>query len=99
MACPTVALSKAEVWEALAALPNWHYKENALERVYQAQTYLEGLDKLNVIAQLSESANHHPDLILGWRQLTVRYWTHTAGGVTPLDFELAQRAEHALIRS
>lgn len=96
MACPTTALSAEEIRQQLANLPNWQYKENALERFYKAHSYLEGLEKLNTIAQLSEAADHHPDLVLGWRKLTIRYWTHTAQGVTALDFDLAQQAEKAL---
>lgn len=96
MGCPTIALSEAEIRAGLENLAGWRLHQNALERVYDGKSYLEALEKLNAIAQLSEAANHHPDLILSWKKLTVRYWTHTACGVTELDFKLARHAESLL---
>lgn len=93
MSCPTVALQPEEITERLGALPHWELKDNALERVHTGRTYLDALAILNRIAEISEAADHHPDLSLNWKKLTVRYWTHTAGGVTELDFELARLAE------
>lgn len=94
--CPTIALSADAIREKLNTLPHWQIKDNALERTYKATSYLDGLEKLNAIAQLSETENHHPGMLLEWRKLTVRYWTHTAQGVTELDFQLAQQAEKIL---
>jgi len=97
MACPTVALGEVEIRERLMGLPGWEYKDNALERVYDGESYLEALEKLNAVARLSEAADHHPDLVLNWKKLTVRYWTHTAKGVTELDFQLARQVEDVLV--
>lgn len=96
MACPTTALSAEEIAEGLKNLPHWRLQDNALERVYDGRSYLEALDKLNAIARLSEEADHHPALSLNWKKLTVRYWTHTARGVTGLDFKLAEAVEKLL---
>lgn len=74
----------------------WQVNNNALERVYRASSYLEALDKLNIIAQHAEAVNHHPDLALHWKTLIIRYWTHTANGVTALDLEQAQQVEKLL---
>ncbi|WP_373531221.1 4a-hydroxytetrahydrobiopterin dehydratase [Vampirovibrio sp.] len=96
MACPTVSLSRVDIENQLNDLPDWIFNQNALERVYEGKNYLDALQKLNAIAQLSEAADHHPDLSLNWKKLTIRYWTHTAQGVSDLDFKLAHQAEHAL---
>ena len=87
MACPV---------ERLEALPQWSYRERALRRVYIGKTYLDALSMLNRVAELSEAADHHPDLMLEWKKLTIHYWTHTAKGVTTLDFELATQVENLL---
>jgi 4a-hydroxytetrahydrobiopterin dehydratase len=94
--CLTEALSAEVIHERMETLSSWQVKDNALERVYNAGSYVEGLEKLNAIAQLSEAENHHPELTLAWRKLTVRYWTHTAHGITQLDFQLARKAEAIL---
>lgn len=96
MTCPTTPLPDGEIQFRLQALPDWTLHDNALERVYHADSYLEAVELLNRIARQAETANHHPDLLLSWRTLTVRYWTHTAQGVTSLDFELAQQVERIL---
>jgi len=74
-------------------LENWTVEDRALERHYQSKNYLDGLEKLNGIAKMSETENHHPELLLEWGRLTIRYWTHTANGITALDFQLARQAE------
>jgi 4a-hydroxytetrahydrobiopterin dehydratase len=89
-------LAEPEIRERLRQLPYWRLKDNALERQYDGASYLDALEKLNAVARLSEAADHHPELRLGWKHLTIRYWTHTADGVTALDFELAQRVEALL---
>ena len=96
MASTVTALERTAIEAALKTLSGWQYTDQALERVYTGKTYLEALDKLNAIAQLSEAQDHHPDLTLNWKKLTIRYWTHTAQGVTELDVKLAQLAEAAL---
>lgn len=96
MPCPTQALSAVDIEAQLKALPHWQLKDKALERTYTGKTYLAALEILNRIAQLSETADHHPDLSLHWKKLTLRYWTHTAQGVTELDFQLAHQVEAML---
>ncbi len=89
-------LNPDEIEDRLCTLPAWHLMRNAIERVYEAPSYRAALDKLNVIAHLSETADHHPEMVLEWKRLTVRYWTHDADGVTERDFELAQEIERLL---
>jgi 4a-hydroxytetrahydrobiopterin dehydratase len=90
------SLDLTSIEERLKALPGWQVKENALERVYLGKSYLDALEKLNTIAQLAEEADHHPDMLLSWKKLTVRYWTHTANGITDLDFDMANKVEAIL---
>ena len=93
---PTTALSNADIQQRLQRLPHWGFTGNALERIYDGPNYLASVETLNQIARLSEEADHHPDLTLNWKKLTIRYWTHTAQGVTDLDFKLAEQVESLL---
>lgn len=86
-------LSLAQIEAELQSLPGWHYRNQALERVWTTPSYLEGARKLMEIAQWAESADHHPALSLDWGQLTIRYHTHSAGGVTGLDVAQARQIE------
>ena len=78
-------------------LPLWQYRDNAIERVYRGRTYLDALEKLNKIAHHAEAVDHHPDLALQWKTLIIRYWTHTAHGVTELDIAQAKHIESLLV--
>lgn len=97
LALSHMALSSNDVIGLLdGELSLWHFKENALERVYHAVTYLDALDLLNKVAWHAEAVNHHPDLLLNWKTLVIRYWTHTVNGVTDLDVEQARAVERLL---
>ena len=97
MSSPT-RLSDNEIQEHLTQLPYWRYANNALERVHTGDTYLQALDLLYELGKFAEEQNHHPDLYLRYKELTIRYWTHTAQGVTLNDVEAA-RAVEKFIRS
>ena len=89
------ALAEAEIQQRLAsgALEAWTYQENALQRIHTCHLYLQSLELLYQVGQMAEQADHHPDLLLHYKRLTIRYWTHRAKGVTELDFECARKAE------
>ena len=90
----TTALSETEIDALLRAeLPGWTFTDNALQRIYSGPAYPDALQLLFDIGQLSERLNHHPDLLLHYKTLTIRYWTHTAKGITQRDVDLAIEAE------
>ncbi len=90
---PTPLLTASELIEALSTLPDWTQDGNELTRTYKFPTYLEGIDFVSKLGHAAESMNHHPDLAVGWRKVAVRLSTHSAGGLTALDFELARKAD------
>lgn len=86
-------LSDDTIKEHLETLPYWRFSDNALERVHTGDTYLQALDLLNAIGKWADERDHHPDLYLRYKELTIRYWTHTAQGVTLHDVEAAREVE------
>lgn len=85
--------SEAEITERLRALPGWYYEEGWIRRVYKTDGWPTTLMLVNAIGYLAESAYHHPDLTVTWARVTVKLMTHSAGGITGKDFELARRIE------
>jgi len=79
--------------EALADLPGWHHDAGWLHRRYTTDGWRSTMLAVNAIAFLAEAANHHPDLGVHWGAIEVRLQTHSAGGVTDKDLELARRIE------
>jgi 4a-hydroxytetrahydrobiopterin dehydratase len=70
----------------------WTEVDGALERTFTFPGFRDALAFVNRVGELAESENHHPDIRIDYRRVTLRWWTHTAGGVTDRDAELAARS-------
>lgn len=86
-------LTLDDIETALSKLPGWKREGAELVKTYRFATYLQGIEFVTLVAQSAETMNHHPDLYVGWRKVTVRLTTHSAGGITSLDIQMAQNAE------
>lgn len=83
-------LSEAEVKKFLEAHPLWKVEGDALVRTYEAPAFLRGIEFVDQVARLAESADHHPDIDIRWRKVTLRFITHDAGNkITEFDTRLA----------
>ena len=87
------ALSPDEIQKRLVDLPQWKQVDKALERVQTFPAYKDALDFVYQVGLAAEAEDHHPDIVMNFKRVTVRYWTHTARGITALDFKLAAMVE------
>ena len=69
----------------------WEEVDEALERTFELDSFISALDFVNRLGALAEAEDHHPDITISYRKVTVRWWTHTAGGVTDRDRDLAEK--------
>jgi 4a-hydroxytetrahydrobiopterin dehydratase len=67
----------------------WTEVDGALERTFELPSFAEAIAFVNRVAELAETEDHHPDITIAYRRVTLRWWTHTAGGITARDRELA----------
>ena len=74
-------------------MDDWREVEGALERTYELGSFEEAIAFLNRVAILAEAENHHPDIAIAYRRVTLRWTTHSAGGITDRDRELALRSD------
>jgi len=86
-----------DILNALAALPSWHMEEGMLTREAQFSNFREAFSFMTRVAFEAEALNHHPDWSNVYNKVRFQLFTHEAGGITRLDFELATRIE-ALLR-
>src|SRR5258705_6692811 len=87
-------LDQAAVDTALKRLPGWEREGDALVRTYQRRDWLDAISLLNAVAPEAERRNHHPDVsITGYRNITFRLTTHSKGGITDRDIDLASWIE------
>ncbi len=85
-------LDSTQLAAALATMPGWSLVGNAIERQFTVKSFPDAVALLTRLAFAAEAVDHHPDFVLEYRRLTVRYWTHTAKGVTQKDVDAARVA-------
>ncbi|MBL9037786.1 MAG: 4a-hydroxytetrahydrobiopterin dehydratase [Archangium sp.] len=87
-------LDDTALQQFLKAHPGWRHEANALVCTFEFGAFLQGLRFVQSLGQLAEAADHHPDIDVRWRKVTLRFTTHDAGNrVTDLDTRLAHEAE------
>jgi 4a-hydroxytetrahydrobiopterin dehydratase len=84
-------LTPDEVDAALRDLPGWTGDAAALRRTVTCPTFRDAVALVDAVADAAEELDHHPDIDLRYRDVTFALSTHTAGGVTAYDVELARR--------
>jgi pterin-4a-carbinolamine dehydratase len=73
-------------------LTGWNEVDDKLEREFELDSFKDAIAFVNRVADLAEAENHHPDIEIHYKKVVLRWWTHTAGGVTERDRELAERS-------
>ena len=71
----------------------WQRIDSFLVRAIQFKSFTDAVDFVAAIAPVAESINHHPDIDVRWRTVNLRVQTHSEGGLTEFDFELARRLD------
>lgn len=92
----TDLLDDEQVTTALQGLSDWQRDGNAIVRVAQLPSFPAAIEAVRAVADIAEQRNHHPDIDIRWRTLTFRCSTHSAGGITPLDIDLAADIDRVL---
>ena len=82
-------LTDEEVDAALPGLAGWERAGGELRRSIKFPAFLDGIDAVRRVAELAESKDHHPDIDIRWRTVTFVLSTHSEGGITQKDLELA----------
>jgi 4a-hydroxytetrahydrobiopterin dehydratase len=88
-------LSDAEVDAALRTLSGWRRDGNALVRQYTFAGFPDAIAFVTRLAFDAEAADHHPDLHVSYKRVTVSWSTHSEGGVTEKDVQGARQADAA----
>ena len=83
-------LANDAVARELAATPGWTRDGDAITRTWRFADFKAAMIFVNGVAALAEKANHHPDVAIHYNEVTLRLWSHDAGGLTARDFALAR---------
>tara|TARA_E500000075_G_scaffold58655_1_gene52833 strand:- start:463 stop:696 length:234 start_codon:yes stop_codon:yes gene_type:complete len=68
----------------------WNEIDKTISKTFEFSSYLDGIDFVNEVANLSEQENHHPDITVGYCKVTISLTTHDAGSLTEKDYKLAK---------
>jgi 4a-hydroxytetrahydrobiopterin dehydratase len=83
------ALTEDEIRKTLMSMPGWSYAGSAIHKKFALQSFMPAIAFVNKIAEAAELANHHPDITINYSQVSISLSTHSAGGITQKDFQLA----------
>jgi 4a-hydroxytetrahydrobiopterin dehydratase len=86
-------LSEAEIAEELKKLAGWSVVNGNLHRVFEFKDFMQAFGFMTRVALAAEKMDHHPDWSNSWNKVTVDLCTHSAGGLTKNDFDLAGKIQ------
>ncbi|MBI2485655.1 MAG: 4a-hydroxytetrahydrobiopterin dehydratase [Deltaproteobacteria bacterium] len=86
-------LSENEIKERLKDLEGWQLKGKEISKLYTHKDFVDAIAFVNKVAILAEKADHHPDILINYNKVTLSLSTHSQGGVTDNDFNLAKRID------
>jgi 4a-hydroxytetrahydrobiopterin dehydratase len=83
-------LSDEQIEQGLAA-SQWRRDGDAIARDFKVADFATAMAFVNQVAEMAEDANHHPDILIhGWNQVRLTLFTHSQGGITQSDLDLAR---------
>ena len=86
-------LTRAEAEERLRGLEGWALDGNAIRKQFVFRDFPEAVQFVTRLVPGAEAADHHPDVLINYKRVTLIYSTHSEGGLTAKDFEGARMAE------
>ena len=89
-------LASDAIARELATAPGFVLDGVAISRTWRFSDFKTAMMFVNGVAALAEKADHHPDISIHYSEVTLRIWSHDAGGLTARDFALARTIETTL---
>jgi 4a-hydroxytetrahydrobiopterin dehydratase len=86
-------LNRGDVETRLRELPGWTLEGNAIKKQFVFRNFPEAVQFVTRLVAGAEAADHHPDVLINYKKVTLTYSTHSEGGLTAKDFEGAKMAE------
>ena len=82
-------LTEDEITGRLDGVPGWARQGDSIVTTVTQSDFREAMLFVGAVAYVAEKANHHPDILIEWNKVTLTLSTHSAGGLTSADFDLA----------
>ena len=86
-------LSDDEITRALATLSGWKREGDAIVKTFRFASFRDAIAFVDRLAPVADAADHHPDILIRYRRVTITYATHSEGGITERDVAGAREAD------
>jgi 4a-hydroxytetrahydrobiopterin dehydratase len=86
-------LSQKAIEDKLQTLEDWSFVDGQIQKEFLLDDFTEALHFVNKVGELAEEADHHPDILIRYNRVTFSLSTHSAGGITEVDFQLAEQID------
>ena len=86
-------LTPEQVKGALGAVKGWEKQSVEIQRTYEFKDFAAAMEFVNKVARVAEEADHHPDIDIRWNKVKLALATHSEGGMTQKDFDLAKKID------
>jgi 4a-hydroxytetrahydrobiopterin dehydratase len=88
-------LSDISIQRELGNLPGWSRRGDVITKTFQFREFLTGIDFVVAVAKAADAADHHPDIDIRYTKVICSLSTHSAGGITQMDLDMAKKIEAA----
>jgi 4a-hydroxytetrahydrobiopterin dehydratase len=92
-------LSESEIKSRLLELNGWKHEGDFITKTFEFDTFTNGIQFINRLARVAEEKKHHPDIHVRYTTVKLAIQTHSAGGITKKDFDLAASLERIPVAS
>jgi len=86
-------LSEADITKRMRAVRSWQRNSSEITRTFEFDNFAGSMKFANAVAELAEKEDHHPDILVQYNTVTLTLSTHSEGGLTAKDFDLAEKIE------
>lgn len=93
---PPKKLSEPEIAKALERLEGWERDGETVRKLYTFKTFADGIRFVDRVAVEADAVDHHPDIDIRYTTVVLTLSTHSAGGLTPKDIQLAEAIDRLL---
>ncbi len=90
---PDQKLSAADIQKGMKKIPRWKRRGKEINRRYRFADFVKAMAFVKHVATLAQKLDHHPDITIQYNKVQLTLSTHSSGGLTDLDFRLAQRID------
>ncbi|MDD5349909.1 MAG: 4a-hydroxytetrahydrobiopterin dehydratase [Chthoniobacteraceae bacterium] len=86
-------IAQSNLKEMMKRIPEWESDGTSVERTFEFDDFNQAVDFVDAVAEIADEEEHHPDIDIRWNKVRLVLSTHSEGGLTELDFQVAEKID------